>query len=70
MFHEVRISDSNGKLKKTISRAELSKAFWKKIYEEEDKGITSSKKISNPGIRRRLKEIYPHLYDLTPSFNF
>ena len=70
MFHEVRVLDANGKLKKTISKDELSKAFWNKIFAEEESGNVMGKKVPSLNIRKRLKEMYPHLYDLTPNFNF
>jgi len=68
MFYEVRISDANGKLKRKVSSAELSGAFWKKIYEEDNKTTASPKMISKSGINKKLKEMYPHLYE--PVFNF
>ncbi len=37
MFYEVRISDADGNLKRKISGAELSEAFWKKIFAEEER---------------------------------
>jgi hypothetical protein len=70
MFYEVRISDANGNLKKKISGEELTKAFWKKIYAEEEKSNTVVRNTSNTSIRKKLKEMYPHLYDSSLSFNY
>jgi len=68
MFYEVRISDANGKLKRKISSAELSGAFWKKIYAEDDKSNAGPQKINKTSLHKKLKEMYPHLYE--PSLNF
>jgi hypothetical protein len=70
MFYEVRISDAKGKLKNKISGLELSKAFWKKIYEEDDKSSIGSKKMGKTSIHKKLKEMYPHLYDSPLNFNY
>ena len=69
MFYEVRISDAKGKLKSKISSLELSKAFWKKIYEEDDKSTVAQRKMGKTSIHKKLKEMYPHLYDSSLNFN-
>ena len=70
MFYEVRITDANGNLKRKISQKDLTKAFWKKIYTEEEKSNAGVRNTSNPSIRKKLKEMYPHLYDSSLSFNY
>jgi len=70
MFYEVRISDAKGKLKSKISSLELSKDFWKKIYEDADKSAMASKKKGKTSIHKKLKEMYPHLYDSSLNFNY
>ena len=70
MFYEVRISDANGKLKRKISSEELGGAFWKKIYDEDKNASAGSQMKSKTSIHKRLKEMYPHLYDPILNFNF
>ncbi len=70
MFYEVRVSDAKGKLKSKVSSLELSKDFWKKIYEEDDKSTVASKKMGKTSIYKKLKEMYPHLYDSSLNFNY
>ncbi len=36
MFHEVKILDPNGNLKKILSGKELSKQYWNELYDEEN----------------------------------
>ncbi len=70
MFYEVRISDASGKLKRKISSSELSVAFWKKIYDEDNKTTVASQKINKLTLNKKLKEMYPHLYEPVLNFNF
>lgn len=70
MFYEVRVLDAKGKLKSKISRLELSKAFWENIYEENNKSVMAAKKVGKTSIYKKLKEMYPHLYDSSLNFNY
>ncbi|MBT5549238.1 MAG: hypothetical protein HOJ79_02040 [Nitrospina sp.] len=50
MFYPVRIFDSRGKLKKTLSSQEAEKLFWQKFYDEEKSmslGAAGRKGLSN-----------------------
>ena len=42
MFYEVRVLNANKKLKKIISRRELSRKYWND-FEENQKGFASKK---------------------------
>tara|TARA_B100001123_G_C14630079_1_gene757417 strand:+ start:320 stop:532 length:213 start_codon:yes stop_codon:yes gene_type:complete len=68
MFYEVRISDAEGKIKRKIGSSELNKNFWDKINENEEKHNGVSQKNIKLSLHKKLKEMYPHLYE--PVFNF
>lgn len=63
MFHEVRIYNAKRELKKTLSRQELSRRYWKKIFEQ-DRGL-------NPGpsqVRKLSSEMRQKLDAQMPSY--
>ena len=65
MFHKVNVLNPRGKIKKIISRRELSKMHWKIYYQSEEKiSLTTS---ATPRIPRWVKEKldleYPSYFD-------
>ncbi len=55
MFHEVKLLDSKGKLKKTISSNELSKRYWSEFHEENQNRVIVGK---GKQFRKKSEEEY------------
>ncbi len=51
MFHEVKVLDSKGKLKKTLNSKELSQQYWKEI----DSEANTRKRVSGKEKKTRKK---------------
>lgn len=67
MFYETRIFDQDGKIKQVVSRADLSKAFWDRINQEEKDGRfdQGKEKGLSPRLKKKLQAAFPELYYLS-----
>ena len=56
MFYQVKVMDSEGKLKKVISSQELSKRYWNTFFDEMS-GDNAAKTASVKQARKKKKEL-------------
>ncbi|PIQ97454.1 MAG: hypothetical protein COV67_04215 [Nitrospinae bacterium CG11_big_fil_rev_8_21_14_0_20_56_8] len=54
MFFEVRIKDSDGKVKKVLSREALSKRYWEAFFDKSG-GPDAGKKVKGRGRKPKKK---------------
>ncbi|MBC8287922.1 MAG: hypothetical protein H8E42_10665 [Nitrospinae bacterium] len=70
MLYDVKIMNSQGKIKKIVSAQELSKSFWNKFQDEEsNKTLNTSGRKQVPGwVKKRLDMEYTFPRDtFTPA---
>ncbi len=70
MFYDVKILNSQGKIKKVISAQELSKSYWNTFHvEESNKTLNTSSRKQVPGwVKKRLDMEYTFpLNTFTPA---
>lgn len=69
MFHEVRIFNPEGKIKKVVSGDQLSRMFWQQFRDAEDKVslVTTGRAKVPTWVKQRLDQEYPEFFDFNLS---
>ena len=66
MFHEVRIKNEDGSVRKTIHPKKLNRLYWKHFKEGEDRIglISTSQKPIPTWVKKNLDLLYPETFEI------
>lgn len=66
MFHEVRIKNPDGTVKKVVPSGKLARQHWKNFNKSEDRiGLTTTGQKPVPGwVKKNLDILYPETFEI------